>query len=250
MKRPLIGVIGGTGTAMRGGVPVKEFTAHAAYFDRIYQAGGNPVLIPPIPDPSLVTQWIEMCDGFCNTGGYDHLPIDQCYGEALTPEEEKTLDQGDRERQLTELILVRAIVARDVPYLGICRGMQALNVAQGGTLYPDIGSLKLGNALVHTCYDGVDRFMGVHSVMLYTNSKLRCVIGDVQSLRVNSRHHQAVHELGTGITKSGHAVPDGVIEVIEMRKLKFIIGVQWHPEDLDDEPSNRLFRAFIDACES
>lgn len=135
-----------------------------------------------------------------------------------------------------------------MPLLAICRGIQVLNVAQGGTLYQDIGA-QVPEAIQHTWYPDHPRNYLAHTVAVTPGTHLARLAGKT-TLSVNSGHHQAVKDLAPGLTVSAYA-PDQLVEAVEVEGHPFAAGVQWHPEDLapDDTPSQRLFDALVEACQ-
>jgi putative glutamine amidotransferase len=175
------------------------------------------------------------------SGGEDVDPAH--YGAALHPE----AGQPRRERDDFELALVDVARARGLPTLAICRGIQLLNVALGGTLVQDIPSER-DTAIVHATKG--DRASRVHEVRLDARSRLAAALGATEeTISVNSFHHQALDRVAPGLHPSAHA-PDGIIEGVERRDDWWVLGVQWHPEELvgTSEPWDRgLFAAFAAA---
>lgn len=167
------------------------------------------------------------------------------YGEAPHPR----LGAVQRERDSAELPLARWAAAEGKPLLGICRGIQVLNVALGGTLYQDLETQRPGPidhevSVKHECWDNLD-----HGLMLVDDSRLAELLGGTE-LAVNSLHHQAVKDLAPGLRIVGHA-PDGVVEAVEGTNGHFIVGVQCHPETLWQATDSRwqnVFRAFVQAA--
>lgn len=188
-------------------------------------------------------QVLAEVDGIVLTGGADVDP--SLYGE--TPHASVT--PAEPGRDAFELELARGALEADVPLLAICRGVQVLNVAAGGTLVQDIPS-QLPPGLAHA----VPEPLGApcHDIVLRSGSRLAEVLGGesgpTASCRVNSRHHQAIQDLGQGLHVSAEA-PDGVIEGIEKPDLRFCIGVQWHPENFwRTRAFAALFKGFVDAA--
>lgn len=192
------------------------------YFAALRQADVEPVGVSP-------AQPVESLDGFDGlllSGGTDLDPA--LYGQVPHAK----ADKPDRERDELELLLVREALARDVPVLAICRGMQLFNVAHRGTLYQDMSG--------HTKEDGP------HKVDLISSSKTAAILGPGPH-QVNSRHHQAVDRVGHDLVIAALA-GDGIIEALERPGRRFAIAVQWHPEDiLHMESQQRLFRSFAEA---
>ncbi len=249
-KIPLIGILGDTNTVHRGGpdygVDVWQTEVHLAYAERIAAAGGIPMVMPNL-DPKSVLQMLSKVDGVLMAGGYDHLSHegDGCYGGPLSEDLMAKLEQGDRRRQSIEGVLIRTAVQMNKPLFGICRGMQAMNVTFGGTLYADIPS-QIDGAIDHNRTSNPQRFQAVHEVDV-TGVRLADIVHS-RTIAVNSRHHQAGRDIGRNISRAGVCRDDNVVEAIQIHNHPFAIGVQWHPEDMEDEASELLFKAFVKAC--
>lgn len=208
--------------------------------EAVLAAGGLPVLLPtaiPLVEvPALTAQF----DGFYFTGGGDLDPL--LYAE----QSHERVYGVNPERDAFELALIREVVARDKPLLAVCRGMQTLNVACGGTLYVDIAS-QLPSAEKHDWWPTYRRNKLVHDVSVTQGSFLAEILGE-KNLRTNSLHHQSVRQVAGPLKSVAYAV-DGVVEGIEHPNKRFVIGVQWHPEWLQDQqPMRNLYRALIDNC--
>jgi putative glutamine amidotransferase len=210
-RRPRIGLtldVGEAGAAYR--LP-------RAYADAVAAAGGLP--LPLSHELGLAEALLDLCDGLVVTGGAFDVPP-ELYGEARRPGCGPTLG----ERTAFELSLLRLALARDLPLLGVCGGMQLLAVAQGGTLYQDLATDRgLGGHEQPAPKD-----LPSHAVRIEAGSRLAGLVGG-QSLMVNSTHHQAVRDPGPGVMVSAYA-EDGLIEAIELTGNRFALGVQWHPE--------------------
>jgi putative glutamine amidotransferase len=204
------------------------------YVDAVQRAGGLAILLAPDPavtaDPDLV---LDRVDGLVLTGGADVDP--GTYGAERHPAVTHTTPLRDA----FEVALARRAIERDLPFLGVCRGMQIMNVARGGTL-----DQHLPDRLGHTdhlrtpgSFAGAD-----HEVALAAGSLAARAAGEERH-RVLSHHHQAIDVLGDGLTITGHAVGDDLPEAIEDVRARFALGVQWHPEA--DETS-RLIAALVD----
>lgn len=193
------------------------------YLESVRRAGGEPVeLVVGVEAPEQI---LSRVDGLMLTGGGDVDP--KLYGEA--PHE--TFQAAETGRDEFELALARAAVARGIPLLAICRGMQVLNVAMGGTLFQDIPSQVTG-ALPHAVPQ--PRAGGAHEVWIAEGSRLSELLKDHmedgETCHVNSRHHQSVKEVANGFDVTATA-PDGVIEAMEKPGPGFCVAVQWHPEN-------------------
>lgn len=207
------------------------------YCASVALAGGAPVLIPAILDEPALRRIYERLDGVLFPGGGDLAPAR--FGQEPHPD----LGKVDLVLDEVELLLARWVLEDRLPMLGICRGIQLLNVAAGGTLFQDIPALIPG-AMAHACPDQPD----AHSVEIEAGTRLSAALG-VTACRTNSRHHQAVQDVAPGMVVTARA-PDGVIEGLEMPAARFIVGVQWHPENLAATSAQMrgLFRAFVEAC--
>ena len=212
------------------------------YEESVRRAGGEVrVLNPAVDSPADV---IGSVQGLLLTGGGDVRP--DLYGAVAHP----TFDPAEPGRDEYEIELVRLALQKDLPVFAICRGVQLLNVACGGTLIQDIPD-EVGTSVEHRVKE--PRFAIAHDVWLTPGTLLERTLrerleDDADSFAVNSRHHQAPKDLGEGLVASATA-PDGVIEAVEDPNHRFILGVQWHPENFWRTGEFRtLFEAFVDAC--
>src|SRR4051812_6952051 len=207
-----------------------------AYLEAVEAAGGIPVILAPLPARRLEAI-IDRLDGICLSGGPDIEP--GCYGSQPHAE----LGPTEPEVDLFELGLARTARRRGLPLLAICRGMQVLNVARGGTLVQHLPDLS--DEIRHRQADPASQT--THDVALVADSRLARMAGS-ERIAVNSFHHQAIDALGGGLVPVGWA-DDGVIEAVEVPGEPFTIGVQWHAECLTDRPEQaRLFMGLIDAA--
>lgn len=203
-------------------------------------AGCAPVLIPLLDDEERLRAIYERLDGIVLPGGADVAP--QEYGE----EPIGNLNVVEPPRDRVELTLARWAVADDLPTLGICRGQQVLNVAMGGSLWQDLRHQGV-TSVDHSDADGRGRTALVHRVRLDPNSRLAQLI-DETNIEVNSLHHQAVKTVAPRLRVTGTS-DDGVIEAMESDEHRFLIAVQWHPEEIDTIPwVQRLFTGFARAA--
>lgn len=239
--RPVIGITCsfGESTTTPGRL---RLSLNAAYVDAIYAAGGlpYPLPIPPEPDPALIDELLARCDGVLLTGGDDVHP--QRYGEPAHP---KTEPMHPR-REVFEVELFRRADTLRKPILAICLGFQVVHVGRGGKLIQHIPDFQRQNAVEHSAAPGVSAY---HRVRVAANSRLATVVGATE-IETNSRHHQAVdpdHQ-GRGLRPVAWA-PDGILEGAEDMDGRFLLAVQWHPEDMIDRPEHlRLFEALVDAA--
>jgi putative glutamine amidotransferase len=212
------------------------------YVEAIVAAGGTPLLIPPLVDEATLRQIYELMDGILLSGGEDIDPA--WYGETPHPK----LGAVEPLRDAIELPLARWAVADNKPLLAICRGMQVLNVALGGSLYQDINSqcsttIEHEAGSIQQCWENLD-----HTITLNHASRLADLLGATE-LEVNSLHHQALKEIGTGLEVTGCA-PDGVVEAVEVAGHVFAIGVQCHPEQLWQQVDPRWRQVFAALVET
>ncbi|HWF75069.1 MAG TPA: gamma-glutamyl-gamma-aminobutyrate hydrolase family protein [Solirubrobacteraceae bacterium] len=242
--RPLIAVTTSEvreGTAVtptrHGEPPQLEMALGLKYLHAIEAAGGIPVVVPPL-QIDCIDPLLDRVAGLCLSGGPDLDP--DAYGER------RHTRTGPTERQLDvfELALAKAADARRMPILAVCRGMQLLNVARGGTLHQHLPDI-VGERIVHRQSEAGER--PTHWVTLAPGTRLRQIL-DRGRTKVNSFHHQAIAELGAGLTVTSRA-SDGTVESVEAVDREFVVGVQWHAECLIDRFGQAaLFRTFIDAA--
>lgn len=210
------------------------------YVNAVIHAGGLPILLP-IGIEEDVEQFAGLIDGLLLTGGGDLDPT--IFGE----EPHVLLGSVEPARDAVELNLFKEVLAINKPILGVCRGLQVINIALGGNMYQDIYAQKEGDLLQHS--QKALRTHGSHFVQVEKDSLLESITKTNQ-IKVNSFHHQAVKDIPTPLRISGVA-SDGVIEAIESTAHRFVLGVQWHPEALaqkSDAVSLQIFDAFIQKC--
>ena len=233
VPRPVIGIACAVLPAQWGPWHQPAAVVAADYIRQVQAAGGIAVVIPPQPgDPGDV---LDRIDGLMLTGGNDLQA--SLYGDAPHAEAEAP----DPVRDAWEFALVREAIGRDIPFLGICRGMQVMNVAFGGTLTQHLPE-SLGTTdhrRTTGSFDGND-----HLVDLQDGSLVARAAGEVVH-SVPSHHHQAVDRVGEGLVLSGVSSGDGVAEAIEMPGRRFAVGVQWHPEA---DPTSAVIAALVDAA--
>lgn len=211
-EQPVIGI---TGNFSDGNLMLAP-----GYYTSILQAGAIPFVIPPFDDAETLVNLLEEIDGILLTGGADINPL------FLNEEPIKELHNINPYRDRQELLLTRLAANRQIPILGICRGIQVMNAAMGGTLYQDIDTQQEGRRIKHS--QDMDRAFASHTIQITPDSLLARIMR-TEKLPVNSFHHQAVKEAAPGFQVSALA-PDGVIEAIESTEYKSMLGVQWHPE--------------------
>jgi putative glutamine amidotransferase len=212
------------------------------YVAGVAQAGGVPVVLPPIAE--VAEGIVRGIDGLLLSGGSDLDP--GYYGEELLPE----LGAIAPERDTFEVAVLRHALERGMPVFGICRGLQVLNVALGGTLYQDLPSQLHPDLIAHR--QQMPKWQWTHEVEVGVGSEVAKIM-ESTDLRVNSYHHQAIKDLADDLVAVAHA-SDGVIEAVESRDLseRWLVGVQWHAEAMREaqSPEHRnLFKAHVAAAE-
>ena len=221
MDRPVIGLCAALEQARWGVWDQPAFLLPRNYVDAVQRAGGLAVLL--VADPELERDpeaALDLVDGLILAGGADIDP--SFYGQPPHPETHGTVPERDR----FEIAMARGAIERDLPLLGICRGMQLLNVALGGTLHQHLPDV-LGHGdhrRVAGSFDGND-----HDVLLAEGSQVAEVAGELVH-STKSHHHQGVDKLGEGLTVTGRASMDELPEAVELAGRRFVLGVQWHPE--------------------
>jgi putative glutamine amidotransferase len=212
---------------------------NAAYVRSVVAAGGVPVMLSPLMGPSYAARALDGADGLILTGGEDVDPA--WYHTELSP----LTNPPDRQRDLFELALFAAARQRELPILGICRGIQLINVALGGTLYQDVPSERPGPVDHHRSGARADRS---HAIRLTRGSLAAEALGTT-SLRVNSFHHQAVRDLAPKLVATGWS-EDDLIEAVESGEGEpWMLAVQWHPEEMHADaqaPDRGLFSALVE----
>lgn len=226
--RPMIGL---TGNCADIDVTIRNY-----YHKQIVAAGGVPVIIPPVADKDVIINTLERLDAIILTGGADYNPL--WAGE----EPSAKLHHINAQRDLPELLITRLAYNRNIPMLGICRGIQTLAMALDGKVIQDI-SETIPNTIKHS--QDADTCEPTHSVSVAEGSMLHDVYGK-DKLYVNSFHHQAVGDCGPKFIVTAKA-NDGVVEAIESSEYRKIMGVQWHPECMGDD-GQPLFKWLVDAA--
>ena len=229
-RKPVIGLTTYVETARHGPWEERAALLPVSYLDAILDSGGLPVLLPPAADGAADVS--ALVDGLILTGGPDVDPAR--YGAEAHPETGAPRPTRDD----WELGLCHLALAHDLPLLAICRGVQVLNVASGGTLHQ-----HLPEHVGHTGHRPAPGTMGQTVVALEVGSLVATVLG--RGVTVNCSHHQALDRIGRGIAVVGRAV-DGTVEAVELDGHRFAVGLQWHPED--DPSDRRIFMALVAAA--
>lgn len=237
MSAPRIAVTG----VLRTWDGAERTGVNAAYLRSVVAAGGVPVIVSPVLGPAYAARALYGVDGLLLSGGEDIHP--DWYGADPSPH----LYPPNRERDLFELAVFAAARQQELPILGICRGIQLINVGLGGSLIQDLPSERPG-PVAHD--PGKARDARTHSVRLQEGSRAAAALGRT-ALTVNSFHHQAIDRLADGLVASGWS-DDGVIEAAESPAgAPWLLAVQWHPEEMHAEaqaPERGLFRALVEAA--
>ncbi|MBI3179830.1 MAG: gamma-glutamyl-gamma-aminobutyrate hydrolase family protein, partial [Deltaproteobacteria bacterium] len=213
----------------RRGMPSPRYVSPQVYADAVRAAGGDPVLLPYL-DRDRVSALLSRLDGIVIAGGDFDVPPEY-YGEPS-----RAVRGVNAWRSAFERALCEGALARDLPLLGICGGMQLLNVATGGSLFQDLRE-RPGT---HTHEQPHDKRKPQHVVEITPGTRLAAIYKR-PSIDVNSTHHQVVRDLGRGVVAVAHA-PDGVVEAIELPSQRFALGVQWHPEAMADRDQLAVYQ--------
>jgi len=227
--RPVIGI---TADIKVDDVNEEKFVVDRPYAVAIASAGGIPIFLPTLSeDRALLKDIVRRIDGLLISGSRDIDP--KFYDEEPHP----NLRPMRLERTESEMVMLEESLKRGIPVLGICGGMQLINVFFRGSLYQDIPS-QIYDALIH-------EKGSVHEVCVEENTLLQRITKE-NRFPIKSYHHQSVKATGRGLRVSARC-PDGIVEAIEWPN-SFVLGLQWHPEREETEISNRIYRAFVDAC--
>lgn len=210
------------------------------YLRAVIAAGGIPLVLPLIDDKNDISVLARLCDGFLFTGGPDVHPV--LYREDVM----RYCGAIDQKRDSLEILLFNEANRIDKPIFGICRGIQLINVALGGSLYQDIPAQVSGTPIAH--YQQPPYGVPVHSVAVERESPLYRIVNQ-DELLVDSMHHQAIKELAPALRSAARA-KDGLVECAFMPGKRFLMAVQWHPEWMfqPQNDSYKLFLAFVDAA--
>ena len=241
--RPLIGISCSMGQSIyslqQETVPQQQHRMSDSYIRAITQAGGIPVILPNNTDLSCVQEIADKLDGFLLSGGDDVDPA--LYGERGTIK----LGTVNPRRDNFEMELTRYVMENtSKPVLGICRGIQVLNVAMGGSLHIDLPD---AGKLCHTLWM-YPRNVRSHCVQVKPDTRMSQIMGEGRGV-VNSFHHQGLKDVAQGFIVSAVSPEDAVVEAVELPGDRFCVGVQWHPEELlEYEEAQKLFAAFVNAA--
>lgn len=218
-----------------------DISTRPTYLRAIKAAGGIPVVLPLEVSDDDLEQLVSVLDGFLFTGGPDVHPFH--FGEQA----QAFCGTVSASRDHQELKLLELIIKARKPLLGICRGIQVINIGLGGDIYQDIPSqFKEEFSIAHN--QAFSYRLPAHHIEVVPETRLAEIAG-TSVMEVNSMHHQAVRNVAPGLMASGYA-PNGLVEAVEMPGYPFLMGVQWHPEYLweSDTAARRLFEVFVDAC--
>ncbi len=235
-SKPIIGLTTYLEQAQTGVWDVPASFLPKVYFEAVNQAGGIAVLLPPQPvDSDIAHRVIDSLDGLIISGGKDVNPAR--YGQEPHP----TTDEPRHDRDEWEDALLTAAIDRGLPFLGICRGAQILNVALGGTLVQ-----HLPDVVGSTRYNLGGGVFAVNEVGVEASTKLGALLDGDEKVDVKSYHHQAIDELAPGLVVSARS-DDGTIQAVELPTVPFGVAVQWHPEE-DAVEDARLFAGLVEAA--
>lgn len=217
-----------------------RFFLGAAYCHALENYGGLPLVLATLEHKNAAA-YLNVINGLLLSGGGD---VDPCYfGKEPLP----GCGEITPQRDAVELELIRMAIQKDMPVFAVCRGMQVLNIARGGDIYQDL-TLCREPLLQH--WQKAPAQHPTHNVELVPGTMLAHIFKETKTLRVNTFHHQAIHQLGPGLQIGARSF-DGMIEAVEMKGRSFILGVQWHPETLylaQKKGGGELFQAFLEAA--
>ncbi|MBN2543528.1 gamma-glutamyl-gamma-aminobutyrate hydrolase family protein [bacterium] len=236
--KPVIGITCSHALAKKreSGIPDQSFDLlKNEYSDIVHRTGGIPLLIPNLEHPEGLENYAGILDGLLLSGGGDVHP--SYFGQENTHS-----TYISKQRDVMEFELLK--LCENIPILGICRGLQLINIFYGGTLHQDF-SVRDTKCILHR---GIDLKVTYHQINIEENSALRKIL-NTDRILVDSSHHQVLDAVPESITPVAYA-EDGVIEAIEVKGKKFCLAVQWHPERINDESSIKIFSAFINEAKS
>lgn len=239
MTRPLIGISLDSATDNgKYSYAISEkpwYALRKCYVNAVEDAGGLPVMLPYYKSNN-VREIITKLDGLLIPGGDEDINP-KYYGQEIKSPKVKTNDN----RAEFEFALLQAALEKDIPILGICNGLQLINVHFGGTLHQHLSDV-ISEGINHE--QPAPKCAPTHDIIIEKNTILAS-LSSSSIVKVNSTHHQAIDEIGKGLTISARA-PDGVIEAIELKDRKFVVGVEWHPEYLNSELDYNLFKKLVE----
>ncbi len=223
------------GIVICGLMDQKQYVSDA-YIQAVKSAGGLPIVLSLVQSKRIIREYVSLCDGFLFCGGGDITPL------LFGAEPEYGIGSTDITLDLFQIRMAKEIVAVEKPLLAICRGMQILNVACGGTIYQDLENVEF--PVINHMQTSQKRKDISHKVSFVPKTRMYRFFGDYAF--TNSFHHQAIDHLGKGLVVSG-TTGDEIIEAIEMPSHPFVVGVQWHPESMLDSAPNmkQLFHALV-----
>ncbi len=234
--KPIIGILANLTEIEEESIQKEKAYVNNSYINAVKKSGGIPIIIPVNTDEESIRVQIDLVNGIILPGGVDINPV--------LYKEEPTKEMGFFHPDLDEFHLkaIKIALEKDIPVLAICRGIQVLNVALGGTLYQDIGHIK-GSYIKHR--QDTKLYAGSHMIKINCDSIICRVLG--KEALVNSSHHQSIKRLGDCLVETAWS-KDGVVEAVEMKNRKFVVGVQWHPELMieHNEKMFKLFEKFIE----
>lgn len=207
-----------------------------SYIQAIKSAGGLPIILPMIKSKSAIKEYVSLCDGFLFCGGGDITPL--LFGQEPT----NGIGKTDITMDLFQIRMMRQVLESEKAVLAICRGMQVLNVACGGTIYQDLNEVDFDT--INHMQTSLSRKDVSHKVSFVSKSRIHGMLGPFAY--TNSFHHQAVDRVGKDLVVTG-TTGDDIVEVIEMPSHPFVLGVQWHPESMIDSARNmkQLFFSLV-----
>jgi putative glutamine amidotransferase len=229
--------------------PLATFVVQRPYTDAILEAGGLPLVPPALDDEravdaEMLDQLIAMADALVLPGGAFDIPPSM-YGEETLP----ACGALKPERTALERSLLVRAERKGLPVLGVCGGMQLMNVMRGGTLYQDLATQRPSTDGKDVHQQAGPKHEAAHHIGVAPGTQLARIVGApvVEALGVNSTHHQAVKSLGRGLVATAHAT-DGLVEAFEDPSLPFYVGVQWHPESMREAPHRAIYRGLLEAA--
>ena len=206
------------------------------YIQAVKSAGALPIVLPMVKSKAAISEYVELCDGFLFCGGGDITPL--LFGQEPT----NGIGKTDITIDLFQIRLMKQVLEAEKPVLAICRGMQVLNVACGGTIYQDLNEVDFDT--INHMQLSLSRKDISHKVTFISKSHIHRMLGPFAY--TNSFHHQAIDRIGKNLVVTG-TTGDDIVEAIEMPSHSFVLGVQWHPESMIDSAPNmkQLFFALV-----